>query len=152
MSLLPLWDWLAKTLLSQTIQKSRWLLPAIEASHLIGYALLIGTMVTVNLRVFGLGIRQQTAPQIARQLAPWTALGLGLSLITGALLFSSDPMKFYSNGAFPFKISFVAAAVTFHFTVHRRAMAASTNLKLVAACSLALWLGVVLAGLSFVLL
>ena len=130
---------------AQTIRHSRWLLPAIETAHLLGYSVLIGTIVTVDLRLLGLGVRRQTASQIACKLAPWTLGSLGLAIGTGLLLFSYDPMKFYANKVFPFKVAFLVAAVGFHYLVFPRV---SGRNVLATGLSLGLWLGVALAGLG----
>jgi hypothetical protein len=154
MSPLPLLEWFRDTPLAQTIRNSSWLLPTIESGHLVGYGLLIGTILAVDLRLLGLGVRRQTAPQIAGELAPWTLGGLVLTIVTGVLLFSYDPLKFYANHAFPYKVALLAAAVAFHYTAHREVTLPNTSgvkslrNRLAAGVSLALWLGVALAGLA----
>ena len=82
--------------------------------------MLIGTILAVDLRLLGLGVRRQTASQIAGELAPWTLGGLVLAIVTGVLLFSYDPLKFYANHAFSYKVALLAAAVAFHYTAHRK--------------------------------
>jgi hypothetical protein len=147
-------EWVSASPLSQALRNSGWMLPVIESAHLLGYGLLIGTILAVDLRMLGWGVRRQPAAQIARELAFWTLGGLITAVITGLLLFAYDPVKFYANHAFPFKILFLAAAVAYHYTRHRKVTAsASANVqslagKLAAGVSLALWLGVALSGLA----
>ena len=154
MSSLPVLEWFRDTPLAQTIRNSSWLLPAIESAHLVGYGLLIGTILAVDLRLLGWGMRRQAASQIAGELTPWTAGGLVLAVITGVLLFSYDPLKFYANHAFPYKVALLVTAVAFHYTAHRKATQPNTSgiktgrNRLAAGVSLALWLGVALAGLA----
>jgi hypothetical protein len=154
MSPLPLLEWFRDPPLAQTIRNSSWLLPTIESGHLVGYGLLIGTILAVDLRLLGLGVRRQTAAQIAGELAPWTLGGLVLTIVTGVLLFSYDPLKFYANHAFPYNVALLAAAVAFHYTAHRKVTLPNTSgvkplrNRLAAGVSLALWLGVALAGLA----
>jgi hypothetical protein len=154
MSPTPVLEWFRDTPLAQTIRNSSWLLPAIESAHLVGYGLLIGTILAVDLRLLGRGVRRQTAAQIAGELAPWTLGGLVLAMITGVLLFSYDPLKFYANHAFPYKVALLAAAVAFHYTLHGKVTRAGrprvqlSSEQLAAGVSLALWLGVALAGLA----
>jgi hypothetical protein len=108
----------------------------------------------VDLRLLGLGVRRQTASQIAEELAPWTLGALVLAMGTGVLLFSYDPLKFYANRAFPYKVALLVAAVAFHYTRHSKVTrAGGANVKpmseqLAAAMSLALWLAVTVAGLA----
>ena len=147
-------EWFRDTPLAQTIRNSSWLLPAIESAHLIAYGLLIGTILAVDLRLLGKGVRRQTASQISGELAPWTLGGLVLAIVTGVLLFSYDPLKFYANHAFPYKVALLAAAVAFHYTAHGKVTrSGSPPVKqmweqLAAGVSLSLWLGVALAGLA----
>ena len=154
MSAAPFLEWISATPLNHALRNSGWMLPVIESAHLLGYGLLIGTILAVDLRILGWGVRRQPAAQIARELALWTLGGLILAVITGLLLFTYDPVKFYANHAFPFKIAFLAAAVAYHYTRHRKVTAsASANVqslpgKLAAGVSLALWLGVALSGLA----
>src|SRR5437870_5414174 len=109
-------EWVSASPLSQSLRNSGWMLPVIESAHLLGYGLLIGTILAVDLRMLGWGGRRQPAAQIARELAFWTMGGLITAVITGLLLFAYDPVKFYANHAFPFKILFLAAAVANHYT------------------------------------
>ena len=87
-------------------------------------------------------MQRQTASQIAGELAPWTLGALATAIVTGVLLFSYDPLKFYANKAFPYKVALLGAAVVFHYTAHRKPN------QWTAGISLALWLGVALAGLA----
>jgi hypothetical protein len=154
MSPSPVLEWFRDTPLAQTIRNSSWLLPTIESAHLVGYGLLIGTILAVDLRLLGLGVRRQPASQIAEELAPWTLGALVLAMGTGVLLFSYDPLKFYANKAFPYKVALLVAAVVFHYTSHSKVTrVGGPHVKLVweqlaAAVSLALWLAVALAGLA----
>lgn len=134
-----------------TIRHSGWMLPAIESAHLLGYAGIIGTVVAIDFRILNIGLRRQTAEQIAAQLAPWTAASLGLSVVTGALLFSYKPFQFAKNGAFPYKLTLAAMAIVFHYAALRwavRTNSAPPPAKFLAACSLTLWLAVALAGMA----
>src|ERR1019366_269876 len=104
-------DWTRDLPLAVTIRNSSWMLPAIESAHLLGYAGIIGCAVAIDFRILNLGLRRQTAAQIAAQLAPWGAASLGLSIVTGALLFSYKPHTFARNAAFPYKLALVHVAI-----------------------------------------
>lgn len=147
----PFLEWTRDTRVAVTIRHSGWMLPAIESAHLLGYAGAIGTAVAVDFRILKIGLRSQTAGRIARQLAPWTAASLALSLVTGALMFAYDPFKFAKNGAFPYKLSLAVAATLFHYGILPRAVRtepANPSATFIAACSLTLWLAVALAGMT----
>lgn len=124
-----------------------------ETFHIMALGMLIGTLVIVDLRLLGLGMRRQSVSQLAGYLAPWTLLGVGLMVFTGVPLFMSEAVRLGKSSPFLFKMIFLLCAVTLHFTLHRKAIASSASTsqgsalgKLAACLSLLCWLGVALAG------
>ena len=95
--------------------------------------------------MLGLARRGVKAPEVARQLAPWTHAGLAVMLITGPVMFASDISRYLGNPAFRVKMLLLLTALASHFTVHRKAVHAGEG-RLAAILSMALWSGVVLAG------
>ena len=73
------------------LNTNEWAFPVCEVIHIVGFAMLIGTIAIVDLRLLGLGMKRQTAAELVTDTAPWTLLGLVLILISGPLIFSSDP-------------------------------------------------------------
>jgi hypothetical protein len=113
--------------------------------------MLIGTLVIVDLRLLGFGMRRQSVSQLAGFLGPWTLLGVASMIVTGIPLFMSEAVKLSASSPFFYKMIFLVCAVTLHFTLHRKAIASSpmkgSGLGKLAAClSLICWLGVALAG------
>lgn len=146
MHLAPFLRWLGSTPVANAIDDSAWLFPAIESLHILGLALLVGTIAILDLRLLGLGPRSRSAAELARDLQPWTLAGLGVMLATGPLLFSSDPLRYYNNPAFAFKMRVLVAAVISHFTLHRRAAGSRRWSKPAACVSVALWSAVIVGG------
>lgn len=151
LSLLPAFEWVQHTYLGETIRHSAALIALLEIVHLIGLALLLGTILMVDLSLLGLGIGRQPVRRIASELSNWTAAGLAIMLISGPLILSSEAVKCYKTPAFWVKMALLAIAITFHFTIHRRVTLAEPSTShatgaLVASVSLALWTGVALAG------
>ena len=131
--------------------KQSLLFPVIQSVHIIGLTMLVGTICLMDLRLLGIGMRGQDVGNLASVLAPWTSGGLLTVLATGPLLFGSDLPRYLSNPAFILKMLLLAIALAGHFTLHRSAvrrggMLRPARQKLVAALSLILWSGVVLAG------
>jgi uncharacterized membrane protein len=132
------------------LNQTEWAFPVLECIHILGFALSIGTIAVVDLRLLGLGMRRQSAAQLAKGTAPWTLAGLAVMLISGPLIFSSDPRMYYYNPSFRFKIAALLLAILYHYTIHRKvALSAPSSLlaKLVGSISLALWVSVVFGGL-----
>ena len=142
----PAFEWLQHTYLAETIRHSAALIATLEIVHLIGLALLLGTMLMVDLSLLGRGIRDYPADRVARELSPWTLGGLGLMLASGPLILVSEAVRCYKTPAFWIKMALLVAAVAFYFTAHRRAIQSGTRARLVALVSLALWTSVALAG------
>jgi len=132
------------------LNASELIFPTLEVFHIAGFAVLVGTIAIVDFRLLGLGMRRQKASEVARDLGPWTLLGLALVLFSGPLMFSSDPDMYYLNGSFQLKMALLVAAIAFHYTVHRRIAfsgASGFGSKAVACVSLALWTGIVFSGI-----
>ena len=141
--------WLVNSPWSHAINSYEWVFPTIQSLHFIGFALSIGTIAIVDLRLLGFGMRRQGAAELAADLAPWTAVGIAVMLTTGPLMFSTDAVGYHYNPAFQFKMVCLMLALLFHFTLHRRAVHPNVPpivAKLAGAASLLLWSGVVAGG------
>lgn len=126
-----------------------WAFPIVESLHFMGLALSIGTIAIVDLRLLGLGMRRQTASQLAADLDRWTRWGFAVMLITGPLMFSADAVAYHTNPAFQFKMTCLSLALLFHFTIHRkvtRSDVSPTAARLAGCLSLLLWTAVVGGG------
>ena len=89
MTLYKIFDWFELTYIGTAIRDSVWLFPVIESFHLIGLAVLGGSILIVDFRLLGLGINQVSIPVVARACQPWFKFGFVLMLITGVPLFLS---------------------------------------------------------------
>ena len=141
--------WLVNSPWSRAMNLYEWIFPAVQSLHFIGFALSIGTIAIVDLRLLGLGVRRQAADELAVDLAPWTAAGIAVMLFTGPLMFSTDAVTYHNNPSFQFKMVCLMLALVFHFTLHRRAVHPNVPpvvAKLAAATSLLLWTAVVAGG------
>lgn len=132
------------------LNSSALVFPILECMHIAGWALTVGTIALVDFRLLGFGLRKQSAAEIAKEVAPWTLIGLAIILLSGPLLFSSDPDMYYLNHSFQFKMVCFVVAVIFNYTVHRRVVRANTSAAsgaVVACLSIALWMGVIFGGI-----
>ena len=98
------------TALAQTLRSSRWIYAGVNAAHIFGVALLVGSVVPLNLRLLGMwrGISREAA---VRVLAPVAAAGLVLALLTGPLLFSIRAREYSAVGFLQLKLAFIAVGV-----------------------------------------
>lgn len=147
-ALRPFFQWCDSTWVSQTIRDSRWMFAGIEIVHLLGLAVLLGSLLVLDLRLLGRGMKRSALPLVAAELAPWTGGGLALMVSTGTLLFLSEAMKCYASPPFAVKMMLLAAALGLHLALARsvRREPAPGWTKPAAALSLLLWFGVGVAG------
>jgi hypothetical protein len=152
MSLLVFFQWCEASGIGETIRKSSWLFPVIEAIHLLGLGVIGGAVLVVDLRLLGLGLRRQSAAQLTRDAQPWLVGSLVLMIITGGLLFLSEAIKCYYHDAFWFKMSCLFLAIVFTFTIQRKVIMTDESRlrpvwsKIVAIVSVFLWAGVGIGG------
>jgi Family of unknown function (DUF6644) len=137
--------------ISDALNSSEWVFPIAECFHIAAFAWSIGMIALVDFRLLGVGLRRSSAAQIAKATAPWTLLGLAVVLVSGPILFLSDPRMYLYNPAFRFKIGALVLALIFNYTIHRKvALSESSSAPfrvLVGVVSLGLWISVVFGGL-----
>jgi hypothetical protein len=143
MSLLPFFAWCEGSAIGQAIRDSRWLFPAIESLHLLGLAVLGGTVAAVNLSLLDLGLGRRSAAQVWCGVRPWFVGSLVVMLVSGFLLFLSEAVKLYYHEAFWVKMGALLLSIVFTSTVQRRTALAAGVWPLldraVALVSLLLW-------------
>jgi hypothetical protein len=136
-------------LIENPLNESALSFPILECFHIVGFAFSVGTIALVDFRLLGWGLRRETPAQIARETFFWTLGGLVVMVLTGLMLFSSDPDMYYLNYAFDLKMFFLVLAIVFNYTIHRKTAMASQPAggKLVACVSLGLWALVIFGGI-----
>jgi hypothetical protein len=149
-SLLPLFNWADASWLSHEIRRSTWQFAVFEMIHLLGLTMVLGSLMVLDLRLFGVGMRRLRAAELARDLSAWMLSGLAVVLLSGVLLFFGEPMKLYASPWFHVKMALLAAAILFQFTIFRsiasRRGGSPILNKIGGTVSLILWFGVGLAG------
>ena len=147
--------WLEATRVAVTVRDSLMLTGALSAVHLIGFTLTTGGAVVANLNLLGVLFPARPPIEVTGPASRGIALGLAISVLTGALLFAGRASAASQNGIFQVKMALLAAAVLFHLFVHRRvARGGDTGVMRqgTALVGLLLWLGLALAGCAFILL
>jgi hypothetical protein len=150
-ALVPFFQWCDNTMVAQGIRNSRMAFPIIENFHLFALTVLLGSLVVLVLRQFGLVYKAQPISEVASALRPWNRWSLAVMLTSGVLLFLSEAMKCYGNTSFRVKMLFLFCALVFQFTIYNRTVesegkSAPVGGKIAAAIALCLWFGVGLAG------
>ena len=144
-----IFEWLSTSPLANAMNGPEWAFPVVESLHFLGFALSVGTIAIVDLRLLGLAMRRHTASELASDLNRWTRIGFLVMLVTGPMMFSADAVTYHNNPSFQFKMTCLMIALIFHFTVHRRATAPQVSpwiAKSAGAASLLLWTAVIAGG------
>ncbi len=148
--------WLERTSVSVAIRESTLMFPLIEGSHVLALAISVGTIVALDLRLMGWGMKKTPVSVIFEQLRPWSLIGFAIMFITGILLFWSEPVKCYTTGSFILKMVFLAGTGVNAFLFDRRiyptvagwdtAEVVPTRARIAGYSSLILWAGVIFMG------
>jgi hypothetical protein len=144
---------LQESALGHLMRSSPFLYPAAEVLHILGFVVLVGSIVALDLRLLGLG-RSIAIQPMAQLLLPLSRVGFLLAISMGFLLFSADAAHVVRNPAFQAKLLLIAAAlfniVIAHAGPWRRLALwraeASGGAKATALASLLLWLAAICAG------
>ena len=132
------------------LNESPFTFPVLECFHILGFAMTLGTIALVDFRLLGFGLLRQKAAELSKALAPWTLFGLVTVLLSGPLLFSSDPDMYYLNRSFQIKMVLLLLAIVFHYTIRRKLLRGELSQALnkpVALISLLLWSSIIFAGI-----
>ena len=118
--------------------------PLILFLHTLGLRTLVGLSSAIDLRLLGFASGIPLASLDRLFWLMWPALGL--TAVTGILLFVSDATRHASNPAFFVKLVFVLLAVTALALTWTRVFRGQHSGKILAAWSLACWFGALSAG------
>jgi len=142
--------------LATNIRDSVYLFPMIESTHVIGLALVFGTIAIIDLRLLGIASTQRSFQRMASDILKWTWAAFALTALTGALMFITNASVYYHNFYFRTKMLMLALTginmlffeVSAGRTIHGwdQAPSAPRAGKAVAVLSLALWIGIICMG------
>jgi len=129
------------------ITSSNWMYPALEVAHITGIALMLGSLVLVELRVWGYAAALP-APALASAGLRLTVGGFLLVGASGLLMFAAHPGELLANRAFVLKMGLVMLAGLNALGFHMRGSMAKADAwaRAQTALSLGLWLGVIICG------
>ena len=139
---------------AQWLRFSRWGYAAVNTSHVLGIALLVGAILPLDLRLLGLW-RSVAVDALARVLVPVAATGLLLAAATGAFLFITRAPEYAAIDLFLVKVALIAVGVVHALSLHLGSglrNASDARLRAAGAASLSIWLTALVCGrlLAFV--
>jgi hypothetical protein len=121
----------------------------VNAAHILGIGLLLGSILPLDLRLLGF-LRRFPLDVLRPFLVRFAAAGLTLAAITGSWLFSVKPTEYFANEALRWKVALLATAIVNVTFQHRGIKAPAYELtpatRIRAALSLGLWVSALVAG------
>jgi hypothetical protein len=148
--------WLEATSPAATIASADILFPLFETVHVIGVALVIGTIAIVDLRLLGFASVRRTVTEVAAHMLPIAWVGFCIAVLSGVLMFMANASRYIDNRAFQLKFLVLLFAginmMVFHrltwrsVTVWDGAMPPPLAVKTAGAVSLSCWIVVVFLG------
>lgn len=138
------------TAFAQGLRVSRWGYAAVNGLHILGIALLIGSILPLNLRLLGVW---PSVPlrALVHVLVPVAAVGLGVAVSAGILLFSVRAREYAGIEFLQVKLALVAIGTVSALALHLAhgpslETASRARLRFHATVSMACWIGALACG------
>ncbi|CAG0966942.1 hypothetical protein BURK1_01014 [Burkholderiales bacterium] len=137
------------------MRESLWAFPIVEAVHIAALALVVGSIVVLDLRLLGLS-RRIPVSSLASHVLPWTLGAFLVAATSGLAMFTAHAMDYLTNGVFMLKMGLILAAGVNAGLLHVGAMRAAAawdvasgipgRVRVAAGLSIVLWLSVIACG------
>jgi hypothetical protein len=148
-------SWLASLPVGQALRRLNWLVPWLQIIHILANGIILSAVVMIDMRVWGIS-RSQSSVAMARRFQGWIWAGLVLLTVSGIALLLYAPRRLLIDVTFQVKMAVmglaIAATVALLLALRpdRDGVARDAGgLKLaglLGTLTLALWIGVTLAG------
>jgi hypothetical protein len=156
MDITSLLKWIEASVLAARIRGSFFLFPLLESAHVLGLALVFGTITIIDLRLLGIASRERSFQRMASDILKWTWAAFALTALTGALMFTTNAQVYYHNFFFRTKMALLLLAginmavfeLTAGRTIHRwdKSPSAPATGKAVAVLSIVMWIAIIFMG------
>src|ERR1700732_4244327 len=150
-------EWLSTTFLSVFIQNHNgWVIPTIQSIHIVGIAVILGSVFMIDLRILGWAGMDQTLRQTTSRFSPWLTAGLCLQLATGLLMVIGEPVRELVTFSFWLKMFLVAVstviAAIFQISLRKheprweRTLLHRRSIKWLAMLTFLIWACIIILG------
>ena len=150
--LLAFFEWLEASALGVFMKDLPATFAIVEAVHLMGLALLGGTVLAQDLRLLNVIMRDVPANVVTEQAHRWFKVALCVLVLTGVPMLAAVATKCYHNPFYWTKMIGLAVGVLFVFTLKQPLLRGDhsslkpVTLKLMAVASMSLWFLVAASG------
>jgi hypothetical protein len=148
-------SWLASLPFSQALRKLNWLVPWLQIIHILANGLILAAVVMIDMRIWGIS-RSQSSIAMARRFQSWIWAALAVLTASGILLILYAPRRLLTDPTFQAKMVVmgiaIAATVALQLVLSGPEMSQGQPGRrpqlagMLATLTLALWVGVTLAG------
>ena len=150
--------WLAATPASLVIQKVLWIIPTVQTVHILAISAVLASMAMFDLRLLGIAGTRHSVVSLSRRFMPWLWGALVVLAVSGSILIVGEPKRAIGNPFFLAKMCMLATAIAvtlgFQFLLKRDLAGGNADLaaphfafaKITGLISLALWVGIAVAG------
>ena len=152
MSLLVAFEWLEASPIGVFVKDKAATFAIIEAVHLMALALLGAAVLSADLRLLNLVMRDVPSNTVTDQAHRWFKLALVVLLVTGFFMLAGVATKCYHNPFYWAKMITLGIGIVFVFAIRApllrkdHAQLNPWTLKLVASASLMIWFVVAASG------
>ena len=152
--LFQLSTWIEQTALSQFIQTTTWIVPAVQTVHILAIAAVLASATMIAGRFAGWAGRDQPPRRFVARYLPFIWWPLLALLATGIVMIIGEPARELANWVFQLKMAMLICAIFATRTLQRRlengatepSSRASGPMRTLSLVALALWVGIILAG------
>jgi len=149
-------EWVGSTTWSVALLESFWVWPLLESTHVLTLGLFVGMVILSDLRLVGWTMKSVPVSEVTGRILPVARAAFVVMVITGLLIFYSNPVRYYHNIFFRLKMLLLIFAglnaFVFHRKIHRRVeewdndSVLPREARLAGAVSLLAWMFIVIAG------
>ena len=150
-------EWLSTASPSVFIQNhNSWVIPAIQSVHIIGIAVVLGSVFMIYLRILGWAGMDQTLRQTTSRFGPWLNGGVYLMLATGVLMVIGEPVRELVTFSFWLKMFLVAVstaiATIFQISLRKHEqrweniLLKRRSIQGLAILTFLIWVGIIILG------
>lgn len=152
MDTLAFFEWLDGSLLATISKSYGGVFAVVQMFHLLGMALLGGTVLLGDLRLLNVLMRDVPSEVVIDNTRRWFNRGLAIALVSGVFMASAVSMKLYYNESFWAKMTALAAGIVFVYAIRGPLLRFDHStinplaLKSLAVTSMLLWFMVAASG------
>jgi hypothetical protein len=139
MTILEILTAIESSALAHAISKTDHLVGAgLQVIHVLGLIFFLASLVLISLRAVGWALADHSIAEVARDTSRLLWIGLGLTVLSGTLMFIATPRLYYFNWAF--------VQLTLFRRVAKAASPSAAFVRFSVGLSVLSWFGVAMTG------